>query len=99
MDQTVVDATAAGPIEPGEPVVLLGRYGTEEVSAEELAGYAGTIGYEIATTIGKRVPRLYLRAGRPVRLVATLGSWELGGWQDLPWPGGEAAYSRITQAN
>ena len=99
MDQTVVDVTAAGAIGPGEPVVVLGRYGAEEVSAEELAGYSGTIGYEIATTIGKRVPRLYLRAGRPVKLVATIGSWELGGWQDLPWPGGEAAYLRISQAN
>jgi hypothetical protein len=95
MDQTIIDVTAAGDVQVGDPVVALGRYGAEEVSAEELAGLLGTIGYEIVTTIGKRVPRLYLRGGKPVHLSATLGEWDLAGWQDLPWPNGEASYSRI----
>lgn len=56
MDQLIVDC---GEFEPhaGDDVVLLGRQGEEEVTAEELAGHAGTIGYEIVARIGERVPR------------------------------------------
>ncbi len=97
MDQAIVDVTGIPGVEAGAPVVALGRYGRERVSAEELGGLIGTIGYEIVTTVGKRVPRLYVKAGRPVHLASTLGSWDLGGWQDLPWPGVEAAFSRITE--
>jgi alanine racemase len=56
MDQTVVDC---GDLEvrPGDGAVLLGRQGSEEILAEELAERAGTIGYEIVTRVGTRVPR------------------------------------------
>jgi alanine racemase len=56
MDQVIVDCGDV-PVEPGDDVVLLGRQGEETVAAEELAGLAGTIGYEIVTGIGPRVPR------------------------------------------
>jgi len=46
-------------VEAGDEVVLLGRQGGQTVSAEELAGLAGTIGYEIVARIGERVPREY----------------------------------------
>lgn len=97
MDQTIVDVTGIPGVEPGSPVVALGRYGGERVSAEELAGFIGTIGYEVVTTVGKRVPRLYVQNGRPVHLTSTIGSWDLEGWQDLPWPAVEAALSRISE--
>lgn len=56
MDQVIVDC---GDLEvvAGDEVVLLGRQGDEVVSAWELAGHAETIGYEIVTRIGERVPR------------------------------------------
>jgi alanine racemase len=43
----------------GEKVVLIGRQGEERVTMEEWAGRLGTIPYEIAVTISKRVPRIY----------------------------------------
>ncbi len=56
MDQLIVDCGDV-PVEPGDDVVLLGRQGEETVTAEELAGLAETIGYEIVARIGARVPR------------------------------------------
>jgi alanine racemase len=59
MDQLIVDCGDV-PVEPGDDVVLLGRQGEEAVTAEELARQAETIGYEIVTGIGARVPREYV---------------------------------------
>ncbi len=59
MDQLMIDC-GDGPVEPGDEVVLIGAQGDEEIGAEELAGLAGTIGYEIVTRIGRRVPRVYV---------------------------------------
>jgi alanine racemase len=58
MDQLVVDCGDER-VEVGDEVVLLGGQGGERVTAEELAGLAGTIGYEIVTAISERVPREY----------------------------------------
>jgi alanine racemase len=43
-----------------DEVVLLGRQGDVEITADELAGWAGTISYEVLTNINTRVPRVYL---------------------------------------
>ena len=59
MDQLMVDCGDLE-VEAGDDVVLLGRQGSQTVSAEELAGLAETIGYEIVAGIGGRVPREYL---------------------------------------
>lgn len=64
MDQIVVDC-GSDAVEPGDEVVLIGSQGDERISIEELAGNAGTIGREIATGIGARVPRLYVGTGAP----------------------------------
>ncbi|MBP7948574.1 MAG: alanine racemase [Verrucomicrobiales bacterium] len=58
MDQIMVDVTnlTKSPV-PGEECVLLGRQGTAEVSASELATLAGTNEWEIFTRIGRRVRR------------------------------------------
>ena len=58
MDLMMVDVTdLPRPAMAGEEVVLLGRQGDEEVSAEELARLAGTISYEILCGFSERVPR------------------------------------------
>jgi len=44
----------------GDEVILLGEAGGEKITAEDLAGWAGTIPYEVLTNINTRVPRLYL---------------------------------------
>jgi alanine racemase len=56
MDQLMVDC-GSDPVEIGEEVVLIGEQGGERVTAEELAGLLGTIGYELVCGIGPRVPR------------------------------------------
>ena len=92
MDQTIVDVSAIPGASAGDPVVAIGRWGQNEVSADELASYIGTIGYEIGTTVGKRVPRLYVREGRPVKVRTEYNSWTVSEWEDLPWPDVEATY-------
>ncbi len=59
MDQIMVDVTEIPDVGVGEEVVLIGRQGTEEITATELADLIGTINYEITCGISKRVPRVY----------------------------------------
>ncbi|HHY47829.1 MAG TPA: alanine racemase [Firmicutes bacterium] len=61
MDQCMVD-TGGTYVEPGEEVVIIGKQGTEEITADEVAAWAGTIGYEVTCAISKRVPRFYSNA-------------------------------------
>jgi len=58
MDALFLDLTdLPEPLEPGEPVVLLGRQGAEEIRAEELAEQAGTIPYTLSCHLGRRLER------------------------------------------
>jgi alanine racemase len=59
MDQFMVDVGDAA-VEVGDEVVLLGRDGDAEITADEWAYRLGTIGYEIVCGIGRRVPRTYV---------------------------------------
>ena len=58
MDQTVVDVTEIAGAAPGDEVVLLGRQGATSITAEQHAAWAGTIPWEIFTSITQRVNRL-----------------------------------------
>jgi alanine racemase len=59
MDMSLIDVTALrGRAELGDEAVIIGRQGTEEISADELATKLGTINYEIVTGISHRVPRV-----------------------------------------
>jgi alanine racemase len=69
MDMTLLDVTDAG-AELGDEVVLLGRQGSEEVTALELATHAGTIPWEILCHLGLRLPRRYVREGRVEELMS-----------------------------
>lgn len=64
MDQFVVDLDGDG-AEPGDTAVLFGPGDRGEPIAEDWALAAGTIGYEIVTRIGSRVPRLYVDTEAP----------------------------------
>ncbi|MEX2274287.1 MAG: alanine racemase [Actinomycetota bacterium] len=59
MDQILLDC-GDDPVRPGDPVVVIGRQGDEEITAAELAEHAGSIAYEIVTAISERVPREYV---------------------------------------
>jgi alanine racemase len=58
MDQLLVDC-ADEEIGVGEEVVLIGSQGDESIGADALGRLFGTIGYEIVSRIGDRVPRRY----------------------------------------
>jgi alanine racemase len=59
MDQSLIDVTALrGQVALGDEVVIIGRQGEEEVTADELAHLLGTINYEVVTAISQRVPRI-----------------------------------------
>lgn len=60
MDMVVVDL---GPdrVEEGAEVVLLGRQGDDEITADEWAADLGTINYEIVCHFGPRLPRRHVR--------------------------------------
>ena len=59
MDLTMIDVTDIGQTKQGDEVVLLGRQHGAEISADEMAAWSNTISYEILTSIGARVPRVY----------------------------------------
>lgn len=59
MDLTMIDVTDIEKTQPGDEVVLLGRQGDAEISADEMAAWANTISYEILTSISNRVPRIH----------------------------------------
>jgi alanine racemase len=58
MDQLTVDLGPGAPEEVGEEAVLLGAQGGGRITAEELAGWRGTINYEVICGVGPRVPRV-----------------------------------------
>ena len=60
MDQIVIDC-GDDPVEVGDEVVLLGRQGNEEITADEWAERTETISWEIVTRMGERLPRRYIR--------------------------------------
>jgi alanine racemase len=68
MDQFVVDVTGHEGVRQDDEVVVFGRQGGEEISAEEVAALAGTINYEVVTSILPRVTRVYLREGQVVEV-------------------------------
>ena len=59
MDLTMVEVGRIPSVKAGDEVTLLGRDGRGEIRAEEMAAWAGTIPYEIFTSISGRVPRVY----------------------------------------
>jgi alanine racemase len=60
MDHTMVDVTDVGDVAPTEPVVLMGGQGAGMIGADEVAEWCETISYEVLTSVGRRVPRVYV---------------------------------------
>ncbi len=60
MDQLMVDIGPDGEAYNGDEVVLIGSQGDASIGASDLAGWAGTIAYEILTNINTRVDRRYV---------------------------------------
>ncbi|HMF39245.1 MAG TPA: alanine racemase [Polyangia bacterium] len=60
MDMLMVDVTDVPPADAGlgSVVTLIGRDGAEQITVDDVAGWAGTLSYEILCGISKRVPRI-----------------------------------------
>jgi len=59
MDQMMVNIETDSAFN-GDEVTLIGESGSQAITAQDLAAWAGTIPYEILTNINTRVPRLYI---------------------------------------
>jgi len=68
MDQLTVDVSSVPGVQQDDEVVLIGRQGEAEITADEVADALGTINYEVTTAIAVRVPRVYWRGGEVVRV-------------------------------
>lgn len=72
MDQFMVDVTEIPEAKELEEVTLMGRDGEEVLSVDTISEQAGRFPYEFVCDIGKRVPRVYYRDGKPVEIVDDL---------------------------
>ncbi|HET7152743.1 MAG TPA: alanine racemase [Candidatus Kapabacteria bacterium] len=59
MDQIMVDV-GNEPVEEGDVLTLIGRDGTETITAWDIANAMGTIPYEVLTMISSRIPRIFI---------------------------------------
>ena len=68
MDQFMVDVTHIPQVCEGDKVTLIGREEDEQITAEKLGDLSGRFPYELVCCIGNRVPRVYMRNGKPVAI-------------------------------
>lgn len=66
MDQCMIDVTNVHNIDRGDEAIIFGREG---ITIDDLAGWLETINYEVACVIGKRIPRIYTRNGKAVKVL------------------------------
>jgi len=59
MDFIMVDVTEIPNVSLGDEIILMGKQGKEQITAEEIAKKINSISYEVLCLIGKRVPRIY----------------------------------------
>lgn len=68
MDQCMVDITEIKNVNIGDEVVLIGRQGSSKIDAEDIANMLGTISYEIMCMISNRVPRVYIKDNKVIKV-------------------------------
>jgi alanine racemase len=59
MDTIIVDITDIPHVKKDAEAVLIGSQGKEKITAQDIADKIGTIPYEVLTSIGRRVKRIY----------------------------------------
>ncbi len=58
MDQAAINVSHIPNVRQGDEVVLIGKQGDEEITAEEVAAKLGTINYEVVSELLARIPRV-----------------------------------------
>jgi alanine racemase len=66
MDQCMIDVTNVHNIERGDEVIL---FSDEGITVDDLAKWLDTINYEVTCVIGKRIPRIYTKRGKAVKVL------------------------------
>ena len=66
MDQFMVNVTDIPEVKTGDEVTLLGRDGSERITAEELGDLSKRFNYEFVRDLGKRIPRVFVKNGKIV---------------------------------
>ena len=92
MDQIVVDVSDIDGVTAGDLATIIGRQRDDEIAAGEVAGWVGTISYEVVTGLAPRVARAYLQRGRLAGVTDLLGSRQMASaaddaiyrWSDVP---------------
>ncbi len=69
MDQLMIDVTDVPGVSVGDEALL---WGTDDLRCEEVAEWAKTVGYELLTSVARRVPRVFLEGGKVVEVVNLL---------------------------
>ena len=64
MDQFMVDVTQIEGVSFGDKVTMIGKDGNEILPVEVLSELSGRFNYEFVCDLGKRIPRVYVRAGK-----------------------------------
>ena len=55
----MLDVTDLPGVRAGEAVTMLGEQGLGTIGLHEMAGWSGTLSYEVTCGVSKRVPRRY----------------------------------------
>ena len=83
MDQCTVDMSGVPEAREGDEVLLLGQCEAGSIPVLEMASWAGTNRNEVISAIGRRVPRVYHRSGRPVAVRDYVMGTEFSAAEDL----------------
>ncbi len=76
MDMTMIDLSGFDDPVSGEEVVIFGSQEAEDLSVDDVAGWDGSLNYEVLCRISKRVVRIYMKSGRVESLKSLLGVHE-----------------------
>lgn len=60
MDMITIDVSDIKNVKAGDEVVLIGKPGKTEITADEFADYAGTSCYEVVTRINPKIQRVFM---------------------------------------
>ncbi len=72
MDQFMIDVSKIDGVKVGDEVVLVGRQGDGELTMEEVSEAAYSFNYELPCRIAERVPRVYIKNGKTVKIVKSI---------------------------
>jgi alanine racemase len=68
MDQCMIDVTGIDGVKLGDEVILMGERDNLKLTADDLAEQMGSINYEVICMISKRVPRVFIKDGKVVKI-------------------------------